>query len=253
MAVGAPIAAPAIAQAAPEIRWRMTSSFPKSARRALQRRPNAVPLRRRGDRQQIPDPMLFRRRAGDQPPGPRCGVDRRGRMRAHAARFSRQQGPHAGVRRRRSLRPQRASASIVVGIRRRRGPRQRVAQEVQGLRHPGRLHGRADGRLVQARDHIARRHQGPALPHQRHGRSDLGSARNGGVPTCRTPTSCRHWRMAYDRRRGVHLPARRRAAGAGEDGKVQPLPVLVGKQRHDAPGRQSGEVERPAASLPGGR
>jgi TRAP-type mannitol/chloroaromatic compound transport system substrate-binding protein len=30
VAIGAPIAAPAIAQSAPEIRWRMTSSFPKS-------------------------------------------------------------------------------------------------------------------------------------------------------------------------------------------------------------------------------
>ena len=63
-ALGAPVfAAPAIAQSAPEIKWRMTSSFSKSARDDLRHGADPVPLHRRGHRQQIPDPSPRRRRA----------------------------------------------------------------------------------------------------------------------------------------------------------------------------------------------
>ena len=45
----------------------------------------------------------------------------------------------------------------------------------------------------------------------------------------------------HHRCRRIHLPARRREARPGQGGEVQLLPLLVGKRRHGASGRQSRE------------
>ena len=56
------IAAPAVAQSMPEVKWRMTASWPKSLDTLFGACRSAGESGRRGDRQQIPDPDLRRRR-----------------------------------------------------------------------------------------------------------------------------------------------------------------------------------------------
>ena len=63
------LAAPAIAQSAPELKWRMTSSFPKSLDTIFGGAEHLRQVRRRGDRQQVPDPRLRRRRDRSRPAG----------------------------------------------------------------------------------------------------------------------------------------------------------------------------------------
>ena len=54
------LAAPAIAQSAPELKWRMTSSFPKALDTIYGAAETFCEIRRRSNRQQIPDPGLCR-------------------------------------------------------------------------------------------------------------------------------------------------------------------------------------------------
>ena len=56
------IAAPAVAQSMPEIKWRLTTSFPKSLDTPARRRRGPGQGGRGGDRQQVPDPGLCGRR-----------------------------------------------------------------------------------------------------------------------------------------------------------------------------------------------
>ena len=86
----------------------------------------------------------------------------------------------------------------------------------------------------------------------RAGRAGAGAGRRGaaGDPPCRR---LRGARAGHDRCRRVHLPARRREARPAEGGEVQLLSLLVGKRRHGASGRQSREMERAAQVLPGDR
>jgi TRAP-type mannitol/chloroaromatic compound transport system substrate-binding protein len=60
-AAASAIAAPAIAQSAPEIKWRLTSSFPKSLDTIFGAAETFLKSRGRSHRQQVPDPG-FRRR-----------------------------------------------------------------------------------------------------------------------------------------------------------------------------------------------
>jgi len=66
-AATAAVASPAIAQSSPEIKWRMTSSFPKSLD-TIYAAVSSGEVRRRDDRQQVPDPGV---RAGEIVPGSR--------------------------------------------------------------------------------------------------------------------------------------------------------------------------------------
>ncbi len=59
-AAAAAIAKPAIAQSSPEIKWRLTSSFPKSLDTLWGGAETFLQGRRRSDRQQIPDPAVRR-------------------------------------------------------------------------------------------------------------------------------------------------------------------------------------------------
>ena len=55
------VASPAVAQAMPEIRWRLTSSFPRQLDTIFGTAQTFAKLHGRGDRQQVPDPDLRRR------------------------------------------------------------------------------------------------------------------------------------------------------------------------------------------------
>ena len=115
LAAGA-VASPAIAQGAPEIKWRLTSSFPRILDTIFGTAQTIRQIHRRGDRQPVPDPDLSGRRDRARAAGARRGAERLGRVRADAGLLLFRQGPDARVRHRRAVRTQRAAFSIPGGI-----------------------------------------------------------------------------------------------------------------------------------------
>ena len=71
-AATATLAAPAIAQTAPELKWRLTSSFPKSLDTHVRRGRDLLEICRRGHRQQVPDSRV--RRGRDRAGPCRCSM-----------------------------------------------------------------------------------------------------------------------------------------------------------------------------------
>ena len=215
----------------------------------LRHRQDSVPLCGRSHRQQVPDPSLCGRRADAKPPGARCRNQRIGRLRLHAPAFLLLQGSRAWRGQRPALRSQCPAPALLVDLRRRQRDRQRSPEEVQRLRHPGRQHRRADGRLVQEGNQHARGSQGFEDSRRRAGRSDLRAGRRQGALSF----ACRRLfgpGNGHHRCRRIHLPARRRTARYRQAGEIQLPPVLVGKRRHGASDRQSGTVECAAQALP---
>ena len=166
----AAVAKPAIAQTAPELKWRLTSSFPKSLDTIFG---TAQTLCRyvaeASDNKFQIQPFA----AGELVPGLQAldAVTSGSVECAHTPDlFLYRQGSHAGLRHRPAVRPQQPPPAVVVGLRRRRRDRQRLAAEAQRLRHPGRQLRHADGRLVPQGDRDRRRPQGAQVPHRRHGR-----------------------------------------------------------------------------------
>ena len=75
-------AAPAFGQQTSEnVKWRLTSSFPKSLDTLYGAAQTIVPRHRRDDRRQVRAAAVRRRRDRARPAGARCGVQRHGRMR----------------------------------------------------------------------------------------------------------------------------------------------------------------------------
>ena len=132
VAGAAGIAAPAIAQSAPEIKWRMTCELAEIARYAVWRRRAVGQGGRRSDRQQVPDPGFRRRRNRSRPAGGRCRAERHRRDGAHRVVLLFRQGPDLRLRHlgRRSDPNQRDQPGLV-HARRRQGSAQRVLQEIQ--------------------------------------------------------------------------------------------------------------------------
>ena len=91
-AAATPIAMPAIAQAMPEVKWRLTSSFPKSLDTIYGTAQQFAKLMSRRDRRQVPGPDLLGRRDRSRPAGARRRHLRHGRMRAYADLFLHRQG-----------------------------------------------------------------------------------------------------------------------------------------------------------------
>ena len=112
----------------PEIRWRLTSSFPKAARHDLRHRPDLRQLHGRGDRQQVPDPDL-RRRASSSAAFRRSMPCRTARSSARhtPTYFYIGKDPTLGLRHRPAVRPQCPPAAFLVAFRRRQGDHQRGA------------------------------------------------------------------------------------------------------------------------------
>ena len=104
----AAIAAPAIAQSAPEIKWRLASTLPEFARHDLRRAPRSSRKRvARRDRRQVPDPGVRRRRDRARRFGVVDAVQN-GTVEccAHRAVLLLRQGPDVRVRLRDSVRPE---------------------------------------------------------------------------------------------------------------------------------------------------
>ena len=107
------------------------------------------------------------------------------------------------------------------------------------VRHPGRAHRRADGRLVQEGDQRARGSQGPELPRRRRwaARCWRGSA------WCRSNLAHADVYAALENgtidAAEFICPHDDEKLGLVQGGEVQPLPLLVGKRRHAAYGRST--------------
>ena len=205
------LAAPAVAQSAPDIKWRMTSSFSKSMEVMFGTAQILCRYVSRGHRRQVPDLAARGGRAGVQPASPRRGQQRLGRVRAYPSLLLLQQGLRARLRHRISVRAQQPPAAVVVDLRRRRRHRQLCAQEAQRLWHPRRPYRRANGRLVQEGDQLPRRPERLEVPHQRHGRPGAGS-RGGGAAAYPHIRHLRRPRARHNRCRRVHQSLRRREA-----------------------------------------
>ena len=126
------VASPAIAQSSPEMKWRLTSSFPKSLDTIYGGAEYLAEAGRRDDRQQVPDPGVRRRRNRARPAGARRDVERHRRDVPHRARTT------TSAR----IRPSRSSPAVPFGLNARQQNSwlyqgggnelaQRVLQEVQ--------------------------------------------------------------------------------------------------------------------------
>ena len=194
-------AAPAIVHAQATIRWRLASSFPAVARHHLRRRRGVRQEGRRDDRRQVPDLGACRRRAD-------AGL-RRGRRRAER-------------RRSRSPTPRRTTSSartrvfalgcaIPFGL----NARQMTAWMYEGnglklmrefyakyniINFPGGNTGAQMGGWYPQGDQVARRHQGPEVPHRRLRRQGASSASAACRRTSRAARSTRRSRRARSTR-----------------------------------------------------
>ena len=114
-AAASAIAAPAIAQSMPELKWRMTASWPKSLDTLCGGCEVMRKARRRGDRQQVPDPDFRRRRNRTRPAGRRRGAEWHRRNRPHRLVLLFRQGPDLRLRHlgRRSVLNQRHERRLV--------------------------------------------------------------------------------------------------------------------------------------------
>ena len=130
------VAAPAIAQSMPEIKWRLTSSFPKSLDTIYGAAEVFGEARRRADRQQVPDPGLRRRRDRAGPAGARRGAERHRRDVPHRLLLllSARTRPSPSAPPCRSASTPRMQNAWLLRRRRHRAA-ERVLQEVQHLRH----------------------------------------------------------------------------------------------------------------------
>ena len=245
------LAAPAIAQTAPTIRWRLTSSFPKSletiygggeffADRVNKLTDGKFNIRVFAAGDIVPAFSGARRRAA----GHRRDLP-------HRDLLLRRQGLHDGLRHGAAVRAHHAPAERLDVPRRRHRHAERVLQGLRRHRLPGRQHRRADGRLVPQSGEHARRLQGPEDAHPRPRRPGDGAHRRGAAGAARR----RHLSGAgarRDRRHRMGRPLRRREARLLQDRQELLLPGLVGAvldvPRHDQPG----EMGRAAEAVPGG-
>ena len=186
LAASTAVAAPAIAQSMPELKWRCTTSWPKSLDVPYQRVGDDFEIRRGSHRQQIPDSGFRRRRDRSSLAGGRRGEQRHGRDVSHRRLLLHRQGSDLRALLLGSVRAELAPAERLVPGSRRPGHAQRVRQEVQTIRHRRRQHRHPDGRLVPQGDQHRRRPQRPQNADRRMGRQD--------------PCQARH-RSAADRRR----------------------------------------------------
>src|SRR5712691_2072147 len=198
------------------------------ARYALRRLRNLRQGHRRGDRQQVPDPMFRSGRNRARPAGARRRLERYRRDVQYRPVLLRGKGPDLHVRYRHSVRAQYPHAARLAAIRRRHGADERALQEIQRVRHTVRQHRGADGRLLPQGDQHGRRSQGPKDAHRRRDRRPRhGQARRG-------PAAARGRRHlsgageGHRRRRRMGRSLRRREARVRQDRQILLLPRLVG-------------------------
>ena len=243
---------PAIAQSAPELKWRLTSSFPKSLDTiygAAEVFAKAV-AEMTDDKLADPGVRLGRDRAGAAGGG--CGDQRHGRDVPHRLLLLCRQGPELRLRHRDPVRAQQPAAGRLAVRGRRAGPAERVLRQVQHPLACLRQHRLPDGRLVQEGDQDAGGPERAEDADRRLRRPGAGQARPGAAAARRR----RHLPgpgEGHHRRRRVGRALRRREAGLLQGRALLLLSRLLGGRADAARVRQHGEVGRAAQDLPGDR
>ncbi len=246
----AAIAAPAIAQSMPEIKWRMTSSFPKSLDTIYGARRDFRQGGGGSDRQQIPDPGLRRRRN-------RARACRR-RMPCRTA-LSRCATPLPTIMSAR-IRPLPSAPPVPFGLNSRMQTAwlyfgggmelmNELLQEVQRLRaflagNTGCQMGGWFRKEIKDR----RRPQRPEDAHRRLRRPGAGEARRGAAADRRRRNLSGAGKGHIDAPNGS-VPMTTRSSASSKVAQYYYLPGLVGRRRDAAQLHQHREVERAAASL----
>ena len=155
VAAAGAVAAPAIAQSMPEVKWRLTASWPKSLDTLF----GGADDVRQGRREATDDKFQIQTfAAGEIVPraaGVRRRVQRHRRDRAHRLVLLFRQGPDLRLRHVGRLRPEPAAEPRLVLRGRRQRSAQRVLQEVQRHDAARRQHRLPDGRLVPQGDQHA--------------------------------------------------------------------------------------------------
>jgi hypothetical protein len=146
--VAAVVASPAIAQSAPSLRWRLTTSFPKNldtlygacemfSKAMAELSDQKFQIQVFGPGEIVPALQVF-----DAVSNGTIEIGKLGLLLLH------RQGPRLRIRHGCSIRAQHATDERVVGLWRRARPAQRAAQALQYLLLAVRQHDRADGGLV---------------------------------------------------------------------------------------------------------
>ena len=221
----AAIASPAIAQSMPEIKWRMTTSWPKSLDTLFGGAEMMCEVVAEATDGKFQIQAVRRRRNRAWPAGRRCGAERHRRMRPHRLVLLFRQGSDLRLRHIDCLRPEPAAEPGLVHAGRRQGSAQRVLQKVQ-------LHGAArrqyrlpDGWLVPQGDQSRRRPQGPEdahrrIPRARHRRSSA-RCRSRSPPA----TSIRRWRRAPSTPPNGSVPTTTRSSASTRSRRTTIIPA----------------------------
>jgi len=132
------VAKPAIAQSMPELKWRLTSSFPKSLDTIYGAADVFAKAVAEATDKQVPDSSIRRRRDRTGACCCRRGAKRHGRDVRYGVLLLFWQGPDLRIRHGGAVRPQCPHAKRLAVFRRRHGADERILQEVQHHRVPGR-------------------------------------------------------------------------------------------------------------------
>ena len=163
----ATMAAPAIAQSMPEIKWRLAASWPKSLDTLWGGVEHHGQARCRSHRQQVSNSGFCRRRNRAGAAGPRCRAKRHRRDGAYGLLLLLRQGSDLCIRYGGAVRAQPAYQPGLVHARRWQGPAQPVLQELQRHVVSGRQYRVPDGWLVPQGDQYCRRSEGAQNAHRR--------------------------------------------------------------------------------------
>ena len=238
------LAAPAIAQSMPELKWRLTSSFPKSldtlwgGAESIAKKVAALTDNKFQIRVFAPGEIVPALQALD-------AVQNNTVEMCHTASYyfvgkDLTFGFDAGVPFGLTARQQNAWMLHGGGLQLMR----EFMADYNAVPFPAGNTGVPDGRLVPQGDQDARRPQGPQDAHSRHRRPDLGQARRGAAADRRR----RHLsgaRARRDRRRRMGGAVRRREARLLQSGALLLLPGLLGGRHADLPARSASSTGMP--------
>ena len=220
------VAAPAIAQSMPEIKWRMTTQLAEVARHAVRRGRNDGQGRCRGDRQQIPDPGIcrWRNRAGPCRSSTRCRTAP-SRCGHTASYYYFGKDPTFAFGTSVAFGPNAAPEPGLVHARRRQGSAQRVLQEVQLHRVARRQHRLSDGRLVPQGDQYRRRSQGHQDAYRRISRAGPAEARRRAAADRRLATFIRRWKRARSTPPNGSVPMTTKSSASTRSRRTTTIPA----------------------------
>ena len=234
LAGAAALAAPAIAQSQPEIKWRLASSFPKSLDTLYGGAERFTKQIADGDRQQVPDPRLRRRRDRAAVPGARRGAEQHRRDRPYRELLLRRQGPDLRDRFDDPVRHECAPDECLDDAWRRHGSAAQFLQGLQCLQPAGRQYRGADGRLVAQGDQDGRRSEGHQDADCRAGRRRCSASSASWRSRSPAATSIRRSKRARSTRPNGSAPTTTKSSASTRSRNIITIPA-GGKGRPRTP------------------